>query len=80
MAPWWPKGWLGVKPLGCVICMGAWCALAAGGLAVAADIITMPRALPGIFMWLASSGLAAFLLAQTGLFTDTSLFGPPHGE
>jgi hypothetical protein len=79
MAPWWPPAALARKPLSCVICMGAWCALAVGALAVAADIIALPRILPGLFVWLASSGVAAFLLAQTGLFTDASLFSP-HGE
>lgn len=63
----WPARWLVRKPLGCIVCMAGWSALAALVLAYFA------RRLPSqveevVVLWLASTGIAVYFLTQSGVF------------
>ncbi len=74
--PFWPAAWLRAKPLGCVACMaghGAWITML-GGWAVGA--YAAPPIPTLILVWLGATGVASYLLAQTGLFVQDFAFGP----
>lgn len=74
VTPIWPKTWHETKPLGCVACMAGHATWAVLALAVLANHYTVPMVtvLPGFaqlgLAWLGGTGLATFLLGQSGLF------------
>jgi hypothetical protein len=71
----WPQAALARKPLACVACMAGWCSMAV--LAVAGALgYWQPSTWPlTLLHWLGATGVAAVLLAQTGMFASGLTFG-----
>jgi hypothetical protein len=66
--PFWPQAWKAKKPLGCVFCMGGWCALFVMLAADIGDLWTYPGLIAAVLTWLGATGGAALALSQSGVF------------
>ena len=77
----WPARWLARKPLSCVACMAghsAWISMVA---AWCAGSYAAPDFAFFVFAWIGATGVASWLLAQTGLFVQGFAFeGGGEGE
>lgn len=73
--PIWSPAAKARKPLGCVFCMGGWCALFIMVLARITGVREPPGAMEALLIWLGSTGGSALILAQSGIFAG-DLFAP----